>query len=309
MRPSKLASRVYAVGGRREIYVYADIDGAFAATELRAEAGCYAEPAPDAIRIFLFGGMRAGGIPVEIPPDASLVIDAGVVCLKSRGSLLFGEWYGRARSVSAPSDGLSVIVFPGVGSLNRDFVSRYVFRPILDEMLAGRGYVPLHAAGVSARTGGWIVAGTAGAGKTSLACGLVRRGCGFLADDRLPLRNDGDAGIRMYSFPEYVRRVPPGPGPKRLVTPSGSVSGSFPVAGAILIDDGAGRKETSVRRLGKAEAMARLMQTVSANIGPESRSRAFEVIAALCERAGVYLIGHHGDEQGRLNAAVELLSG
>jgi hypothetical protein len=83
------------------------------------------------------------------------------------------------------------------GALSREFaVKRSAFTdlqlaPIM-EMLRHRGYYGLHAAAVARDGTGYLFPGSAGAGKTTTALGLVKQGLHYLADDKVLLREEGD---------------------------------------------------------------------------------------------------------------------
>jgi hypothetical protein len=62
----------------------------------------------------------------------------------------------------------------------------------------------LHAAGAVGRAGAVVVFGASGAGKSSVALALLRRGLPLLADDMLPL----DAAGRAAPFPRHLKVAP-----------------------------------------------------------------------------------------------------
>lgn len=71
----------------------------------------------------------------------------------------------------------------------------------LIELLKRRGLYNVHAAGLAFNGKGFLLSGNSGAGKTTLAVGLVRAGFDFLSDDTLFLTTSrGD--LRVLSFPD-----------------------------------------------------------------------------------------------------------
>lgn len=78
------------------------------------------------------------------------------------------------------------------GRASRD-VARYMILREAAEALCGTQRVGaiLHGAAVGAGGRALLILGDSGQGKSTLAQGLVDAGCGFLADDHLPLATDG----------------------------------------------------------------------------------------------------------------------
>ena len=214
-----MKKKVYLIGERPELVIYGDIEPVFSTVELRPVQDSHVVHTREAIRIFFFGGSSAEHIPVEIPSSSETVFENENVRITFDGVNRYGEWYGRALSVHNPEKKTAVIVLPGLKSLNTDFISRYIFRPILDELLCDSGYILLHAAGVASQGDGCIVTGSAGSGKTSVVSGLIEKGFEFIADDRIVLSKNDKNRVCMYAFPEFIRRVVTAHGPKRLVLP------------------------------------------------------------------------------------------
>ena len=69
----------------------------------------------------------------------------------------------------------------------------------LMEMLKERGLYGLHAAALTRQGRGYLFPGDADSGKTTIALGLVRRGFGYLADDKVLLRQE-DGGVAALAF-------------------------------------------------------------------------------------------------------------
>lgn len=107
----------------------------------------------------------------------------------------------RLRCVACAGEGLGVFrdgrALWGRASID---VARYLIVREAAEALCGADRVGavLHGAAVSGRGGALLIVGDSGHGKSTLAQGLVDAGCGFLADDHLPLHVDGR---RLLAFP------------------------------------------------------------------------------------------------------------
>lgn len=107
----------------------------------------------------------------------------------------------RLRCVACAGGGLGVFrdgrALWGRASLD---VARYLIVREAAEALCGADRVGavLHGAAVSGRRSALLIVGDSGRGKSTLAQGLVDSGCGFLADDHLPLHVDGR---RLLAFP------------------------------------------------------------------------------------------------------------
>jgi len=309
MTVPKLKKKVYSIGGSPELVVYGDINPVFAATELIPSEDHTAEPERDAIRIFFLGGTQAAAAPLEIPPDTRPVFEDSDVTIKAKGAYRYGEWYGRARSITDLERKLAIIVLPGLKPLNKDFISRFIFRPILDSLLSERGYIPIHAAGIAFGTGGCIIAGPAGSGKTSLLTGLVERGFGFMADDRILVKEDSVKGVCMHAFPEYIRCAVTARGPKRLVLPPPTAIETTPVHFILILEGKSAINTPSLKAIGKAEAAARLFQFISANLEPFARHRAFNIIGDLCDISNAYVVRGWGNPRAVIRLTADILEG
>jgi hypothetical protein len=70
-------------------------------------------------------------------------------------------------------------------------------------MLKRRGQFSIHAAALTLRGRGLLIAGDSGTGKTTLTVVLLRAGFGFLGDDTVFLSGDGDTP-RVLAFPDEI---------------------------------------------------------------------------------------------------------
>ena len=86
------------------------------------------------------------------------------------------------------------------------FLRRYVFLIALGQMMSHFGFVPLHAAAVTAPQHdevGALILGASGSGKTTLSIGCACEGFGFLADDLVLLRQ-GERSLYVHSITQEV---------------------------------------------------------------------------------------------------------
>ena len=89
-------------------------------------------------------------------------------------------------------------------AINPNLISSFVFIFLLAELLKGKGYFLAHCSGVEKNGQGIIFPGFSGAGKTTSCVALIRRGYGFLGDDRPILRYNKSGGLELLSFPEPI---------------------------------------------------------------------------------------------------------
>lgn len=113
--------------------------------------------------------------------------------------------YGRVRAVCRASGSEVVVSVLEPVSEAAWAATRPLFTLPLLELLKRRGLYPVHAAAVASAGSAVVLAGTSGAGKTTLALALVRAGFDFLGDDMLlldPGRN-GDRPL-VLAFPDEL---------------------------------------------------------------------------------------------------------
>jgi HPr Serine kinase C-terminal domain len=98
-------------------------------------------------------------------------------------------------------EGREVVVEPRGDISNPEFRS-WLLGPVLGMLCHQRGLFPLHAACVRIGDGAVALAGRTGAGKSTLAAALVRRGHGLIADDVCVIEPAAPGGPRVLpSFP------------------------------------------------------------------------------------------------------------
>ena len=303
MIAGKLESRVYLIGGRPQLVVHSDCPEALEAVEIRCTAGSKKSPDKGAVHIFILGGRSAELAPVEVPPDAENVFVTRYVVIKSDNSHRYGDWYGKAETVTDLSNRRAVISIPGLDYFNRDFISRMVFRPVLDRLLFECGFISLHAAGVVSGRTGCIIAGNAGAGKSTLLHGLLEEGLDFLADDRIFVKKGN-----IHSFPEYIRLPRTKTGPKYPVVPKDSpVHRVLPKVILFLEKDETDGKDLC-KPVGKTEAAARLLQFLPPFTEENMLKKAFNVIGNICGEANIFLVKGWGTPRKRLRSVLNILN-
>jgi len=200
-----LHKRVYLIGGKPELVIYSDSSTGLDTIELRNELDPAIIPENDAIGIFLLGGVMADKVPVEISSSTSIIFSSQSVIIRSNNSLRFGDWYGKARTITDLQNRCAVISVPGMRYFNKDFVARLIFRPVLDRLLFEKGYIPLHASCAVKGEKACIIAGAAGSGKSTLLWGLLEKGMSFISDDRLLVKEKEGGPFYTHSFPEFIR--------------------------------------------------------------------------------------------------------
>lgn len=305
----KLHRKIFLIGGEPELAVYGDITTVFKATELRTAYDQSTGLKSDAIRIYFFGEASCGNMPVEIPHTARLIYESEDVVLKAHGAVRYGDWYGKARSVADLQRKKAIIVVPGLNRLNIDFVSRFIFRPVLDRLLAASGYIPFHAAGVVSSDGGCLIIGTAGAGKSNLVKGLVESGFQFLADDRILIKYGGPGGLFIHAFPEFIRYAVSDHSLKRMISPPDTADTVVPVTRIFFLDGNKSDKSINIGHISKAEAAAKLMQYISSNLEPELRRQAFTITGDICSTSCACVLNGWGDPHGWIQAVTDVLKG
>ena len=75
---------------------------------------------------------------------------------------------------------------------------------VLGHLLAARGYFHVHCSAVEKGGRGILLPGFSGSGKTTACIALIRRGFGFLGDDRPLVSSTHSGGLRVLAFPEEI---------------------------------------------------------------------------------------------------------
>jgi hypothetical protein len=143
-------------------------------------------------------------------PDPSLNTALRAVYEPEQGDVVYDDAVDRLHlvfdgihAVCDPIHGRTRVSLRGGDSSDRWMLSHPVLTLPLIEMLKRRGLYSVHAAGLSLGGRAVLVAGTSGAGKTTLTIALVRAGFDFLSDDMLFLSKQTGA-LQVHAFPDEV---------------------------------------------------------------------------------------------------------
>lgn len=205
--------------------------------------------------------LRRGETPRELPQTRQ----AGVCFAAQPGAFLC--WLdGVARFHVVEGREIVVESFPGIAE---DTLRSLLFSSPLAALLLQRGLVPLHASAVATSRGALVFAGSAGAGKSTLAAEFLRRGFGVLADDVAALRVSERCAAEVLPVSECVRLWPATAdadgvaGDKRaLASGGGSRGDALPLAGIVCLERGGRAPGQALRRLGGKEALAASLDAV-----------------------------------------------
>ncbi len=307
MKGLRLERRVYRIGGVPGLVVQGDCGEAFEAVGLMPSDGILLPAAPGTAELFMLGGRTAGEARIIPPADACILFETRDVVIRSQGSLRYGEWYGKARSVADIEAVTAVIALPELRRFNPEFIARLIVRPVLDRLMSASGRIPLHAAGVVAGATGCVIAGVTGSGKSTLLAGLIGEGMGFLADDRLLLSRDETGDVCLFGIPETIRLARTERGPKHSVAPPNQDIGRARPGIILLLDRPEGSGKASCVPVSPSEASARLMQCLPPFTEKNVCEAAFHGIADMCGYARSYRLTGSGNPSERLGAVLNAI--
>jgi len=298
-----LHGRTYPIGGKPELEIIADDQFIHSLVDLR---DVRERPCRSAVRLFVLGGEWLPAM--DMPPEETypVIMNTEDVIAFGDTKRRWADWYGKARSVVFTEAGIGVIVVPGFSRYNPDFIVRLVIRPVLDSLLAARGYLPLHASAVMTPGGACIVAGHTGTGKTTLLGGLLKAGFPFIGDDRVLAKRHEDGRILVSSLPEYIRAGIDDTGPKRRLVPTRIHT--EPSRPRLVFYPDSLEQSEGVREIGPAEAAGRIL-----DLAPFARTdplfvNAFDAAVELAENAAHFIIGWWGDPALREKAVLEVVA-
>lgn len=157
-----------------------------------------------------------------------------------------------------------------------------------------RGLIRLHSAAVAAGGAAIVLPGPMGAGKSTLAAGLVRRGLGYLTDEVVAI-DPANATVRPYPKPLSLGAAPAALGPLAWTPPPGGKQflGSAGIVPARIL----GKPVTKLFPLGLV-VMPRYVQGAPTRIGAVSAVDALGQLAAHT---------FHLDEPGTLGTLAEVI--
>lgn len=200
-----------------------------------------------------------------------------------------------ARLLCSPAIGASQAFAPAAADADLWLLSRPFLTLPLIESLKRRGLYSLHAAAGSIDGGGILVAGTSGAGKTTLTLALGAAGFALLSDDMVFLSGDGALTAR--AFPDEV-------------DVTDDTLGMFPELSERAYErPGWPKKQLPIDAVGPVAMSCRPALLVLAQLGRERTSR-LEPIgadAALVELSPNVLLTEAGSSQRHLAALGELV--
>jgi hypothetical protein len=294
----------------------------------------FAEPQ---ISLSLFDSEEAAGIPCSVPEGSKLVYSHSQeksFDWNTYGVAKLGLYVDPGNSTYVVDLGntgiLSSIPYEGKVSgyileperINPIVLSNLIFMFILSEMLRIRGYFPVHCSTVEREGKGIIFPGFSGAGKTTACIALIRKGFGFLGDDRPILRYTGDGHLEVLSFPEDIDATDNTikifselkdktifKDNKNLTKKSFKAEDIYPgsvrdscIPKVILFPEIYPGKESSLEELSKIEALTRFIPHSMVVINKETAGRHFDLIFDLVKSCGCYELkfGSDVDALGRL---------
>lgn len=170
-------------------------------------------------------------------------------------------------------------------------------------LLRRRGLLGLHASGVQRAGDGWLFVGNRGCGKSTQTYNLVRQGWGYLGDDALLLRAEGDRvealALRRdlmldptpaHAYPELARDGPPSSatsGKRRLrigeMRPARMVDRCSPRF--LIFPEIVSTAESTLVPLSRTEALMRLVaQSAVFTLDREMGARHLEVLSHLARQ-------------------------
>ena len=148
------------------------------------------------INIESFKGFQdfAKGFPVIFEDENVIIQDDSI--------LRYGDWFGRGLSVVYPEKSLGICLLENYYVYNSKFISRYIFRPFLDQLLHEKGIFAVHGACCDHDGSGLLLVGHSGSGKsTTLRLILEQGGWSYVSEDRFVLSIVRNAPL-ISGFPE-----------------------------------------------------------------------------------------------------------
>jgi hypothetical protein len=137
------------------------------------------------------------GHAVDSDSTPDVTIEVGDVPIAISNATLSGEGFlvGK-KEILMPIDGVGrylvqrgrhILIHPLAGARDES-VRLYLYGAAMSAVLLQRGLMPLHASAVVIAGCGVAFVGASGQGKSTLAASLTARGCAFLSDDKITLR-------------------------------------------------------------------------------------------------------------------------
>ncbi|MFH1904700.1 MAG: hypothetical protein ABIK53_04150 [bacterium] len=143
-----------------------------------------------------------GSFPLFPPETSKKVRSKSIPIVYENGNLLWFDFFYAVARINLTSKSIAVWIKEFEGLTEFYFTNIILFN-ILNLILSYNGMIFIHSASLCYGGKGIILAGEAGAGKSTLSVGLIERGCKFLSDDKSIIHlNNNKAEI--LSFPEAV---------------------------------------------------------------------------------------------------------
>lgn len=179
---------------------------------------------------------------------------------------------------------------------------------VLSHLLAEKGYFLAHCGAVERHGKGILIPGFSGAGKTTACIAMVRKGFGFLGDDRPLIQSTPDGTLRLLAFPEDVdvteKTITLFPELGREGLFEGQVSGrkkSFDAEevypgsltdsctpAVILYPERYPHKKSRIEEMPRSEALAAFMPHSMVVMDPKTTERHFDAIFNLVQSVDCY---------------------
>jgi hypothetical protein len=137
------------------------------------------------------------------PSRRVLELQGGEVLYLNASDQLYLDYPGRAQALCDTETGEVWVSYSESEAGNAGLLAHPFFTIPLAELLKRHGLYMVHAAGLSLDGKGLLIAGAAGAGKTTLTLALLRAGFGFLGDDTIFLCTRAP-GLRTLAFPDEI---------------------------------------------------------------------------------------------------------
>ena len=256
----------------------------------------------------------------EIPAEASMLYDWGMVKIYHQGPLRYLKVDTRARVV-ADVEKRTAVGFAEKELLQSDWlVTNLFFYPLWGQLLKECGLFPLHAAGLVKEGRSCLFLGRSGSGKSTLTLHLVKNGYGLLSDDTVFLR-EKDGGVEALSFPEEInvseqtmKLIPELSRVQNFTVnelrnkSSFSIEELYPgcvvdssVPALIVFPQIAEVESTTVAPMSRTEALALAMRYGYFFLDPSTTGRHFEILSLLARQTSCFRLysGRDQEEMGR----------
>lgn len=235
-----------------------------------------------------------------------------------------GQEWVKTRCVVSEGGGRGVFLGdkPLWGRSSRDEARYFLIREAA-ETLCGNERVSavLHGSAVLGRSGALLMVGDSGRGKSTLAQGLVEAGCGFLADDHLPLHMDGQ---HLLAFPtgsavKYGARelaeiqslaarhgkfASSRSGVNYLRLPPATAIGTLVPIRAIILPEFRAGSSLEIEKLAPEQAFS---ECVVSGARPSRGNLRIKPLAVMCDTFPAYRLVF-GESQQSISACLDLLS-